>query len=268
LARRYRIKARQLGFELLPLFGLVVIWEAFSWFLGPGRLPGPALTLSSLFGSALHDPIITAQGGDGYLPHVVSTLTHAIVGCVMGISTGLLLALCATLSRPTFWVLDSLAEIFRILPPLIFVPFVILISGSLMVAGLLVGEVVTIGIYSATSTCIYSLNALAALPAEYLALGTLLGAGRFRRLSSIQLPAIMPSLIGPVRIIVPASLGIAVVVEYLAAPVGIGRVMYFAQSFSRVDLILVGVAWVMLLALALDYLISLVSKRILRWTRA
>jgi ABC-type nitrate/sulfonate/bicarbonate transport system permease component len=268
LSRRYHVKARQLGFELLPLSGLVVLWQAVSWILGSGRLPGPALTLASLFGSALHDPVIAAQGGNGYLPHVVSTLTHAIVGCVIGISTGLLLALCATLSRPTFWVLDSVVEIFRILPPLIFVPFVILISGSLLMFGLLVGEVVTIGIYSATSISIYSLNALAALPAEYLALGTLLGAGRFKRLSSIQLPAIMPSLVGPVRIIVPVSLGIAVVVEYLAAPVGIGRVMYFAQSFSRVDLILVGVAWVMLLALVLDYAISLVSKRILRWTRA
>jgi ABC-type nitrate/sulfonate/bicarbonate transport system permease component len=137
-----------------------------------------------------------------------------------------------------------------------------------VVVGLLVGEVVTISVYSATSICIYSLNALAALPAEYLAMGTLLGAGRLRRMSSIQLPAIVPSLIGPVRIIVPVSLGIAVVVEYLAAPVGIGRVMYFAQSFSRVDLILVGVAWVMLLALVLDYAISLVSRRILSWTKA
>jgi ABC-type nitrate/sulfonate/bicarbonate transport system permease component len=259
-------KALRLGFELLPLLGFVAIWQVASWLLGPGRLPGPTLTVVMLLESAFHDPIIAAQGGQGYLPHVASTLTHAVVGCGIGISIGFSLALCATLSRPTLWILDSLAEILRILPPLIFVPFVILISGSLLVMTLLVGEVITIAMYSAASISVYSLSALAALPSEYVNLGTLLGAGRLRNLINVQLPAIIPSLIGPVRVIVSVSLGIAVVVEYLAAPAGIGRVMYFAQSFSRVDLILVGVTWVMLLALTLDFGISLVSKRVLRWT--
>lgn len=259
-------KAYRFGLEFVPLLVFVAIWEITSLLFGSGRLPGPILTLSSFFGSILHDPIIATQGGDGYLPHVGHTLAHALAGCGIGISIGFSVALCATLSRPTFWILDSLAEIVRILPPLIFVPFVILISGSLVVTNLLVGEVVTIAIYSAASIIVYSLSAAAVIPSEYLAMGSLLGAGRLRRMISIQLPAILPSLVGPLRVIVSVSLGIAVVTEYLAAPAGIGRVMYFAQSYSRVDLILVGVVWVLLMALVLDLGISLASKRVLRWT--
>jgi ABC-type nitrate/sulfonate/bicarbonate transport system permease component len=254
--------------ELIPFLGLISVWQLSSWFLGSWRLPSPQTIVISFWESALQDPIILAQGGGagGYLPHAISTLLHTVVACSIGVSVGMLAALGMALSRPTLWIFDSVLEIVRVLPPLILVPFAVLIFGFFQMGGLLLGEVIIIALYASLSIGIYTLSALSSLPYEYNALGKLLGAGRIRRLLTIQLPGIIPSLIGPLRIIVSLGLGIAVVIEYLSAPVGIGRVMYFAQAFYRIDLIFVGIIWAVLSVLVLDLIISLASSLLLPWT--
>jgi NitT/TauT family transport system permease protein len=79
------------------------------------------------------------------------------------------------------------------------------------------------------------------------------------------MPAILPELLGAMRVTVVTSIGIAVVVEYLAMPAGVGRVMKFAASFSRIDLLMVGIIWAVIITLFVDAIISLLSRHFLRW---
>jgi ABC-type nitrate/sulfonate/bicarbonate transport system permease component len=251
------------GREAILLIGLCVAWAACAWLVGPERLPGPVRTIAALFRTALHDRVIEAQSGEsaGYLPHVVSTLYRAGVGYGIGIASGLLLAMATSPFRPTYWLFDTTIEVFRVVPPLIFVPFAAILCGPSYAV-----EVVSVAIYSGLSMSLYASSALASVPDEYVALGRLLGAGRLRILLNVKLPAILPHLVGPARVIASLGMGIAVVAEYLAVPKGIGRVMNFAVPYARADLILVGVVWTVLLVLLLDAIISLTARFLLRWT--
>jgi ABC-type nitrate/sulfonate/bicarbonate transport system permease component len=219
--------------------------------------------MSLLFQSALHDPVIRAQNGGagGYLPHVVSTFLRAGAGYGIGIVSGLILAMATSQIRPLFWMFDTSIELFRVVPPLIFVPFAVLLCGPSYAV-----VIVSVAIYSGLAMGMYALSALANVPDEFVALGRLLGAGRLRLLLKVRFPAILPHLVGPLRVIASLGVGIAVVAEFLAAPMGIGRVMNFAMSYGRADLILVGLVWTVLLVLLLDAGILLASRFLLPWT--
>jgi ABC-type nitrate/sulfonate/bicarbonate transport system permease component len=83
---------------------------------------------------------------------------------------------------------------------------------------------------------------------------------------TIQLPAILPHLLGPVRLVVAFSIGISVVAEYLASPTGIGRVMKYSMAFANVGLIMVGVLWAVALAFVFDAMTVFTIGAFTRWT--
>ena len=82
----------------------------------------------------------------------------------------------------------------------------------------------------------------------------------------VQVPAVLPELLGALRVTSVMSLGIAIVVEYMVSPQGIGRVMKFAISYSSVDLILVGIIWAIAIAYLIDFILVLIFAYVLRWS--
>lgn len=251
-------------YSLLPFAMIAVVWELSAAALGPTRCPGMGLTFSRLIESFLYEPIIEAQGGgsNGFAPHLGATLAGFSSGFVGGSSFGFLAALIMVQFRKLLLLVEPALEFLRALPPLLVVPFAVVLCRSNDVL-----EAVTISAYSMFSVCVYTLNSLGNLPPSYTQLASLLGARQPRLTMDVQIPAVMPELVGGLRVTAALSLGIAVVVEYLAVPQGLGRVMKYAISYSRIDLIVVATIWVILLALIFDTILSVVFRIVLRWTR-
>jgi NitT/TauT family transport system permease protein len=246
-----------------PILLLFLGWGCAYLVLGRGLLPGPVSALHLLLASALSDPIISAQGGGswGYAPHVFSTLWHVLLGAGGGILAGVTLSLLAAQWPLWLTAADTLLETIRTIPPLIFVPFAaIAFSGSDLV------QLVSVAVYATLMTSVYTLTAIGNLQPNLLQLSTLLGANKYRRTITVQLPAILPWLIGPVRFVLAFSLGISVVAEYLASPTGIGRVMKYVMALSDISLIMVGVLWTVALAFLLDGITVLSFSVFIRWT--
>jgi ABC-type nitrate/sulfonate/bicarbonate transport system permease component len=243
---------------------MAVFWQSCSVIVGANRCPGIFQTLTTLVQSLFQEPIIEAQGGgsDGFCPHLLATIAGFSGGFTGGIIIGYLVALAMAQFKPLSLLIEPALEFFRALPPLLVIPFAILLCKSNDSL-----QAFTVGIYSAFSICVYTLNAIANIPPNYLDLAKLLGAPRLRSVLDVQVPAIMPELLGALRVTAALSLGISVVVEYMAAPQGLGRVMKFAISYSRIDLIMVSAIWVVLIALLVDAAISLIFKLSLHWTK-
>jgi ABC-type nitrate/sulfonate/bicarbonate transport system permease component len=260
MSRSSRFRAVLPGVTLVAC--AVATWQLATAALGADRLPGVPATLRGFVQSVFSEPIIEAQGGGpgGYWPHAMATLRNTLAGVLGGAALGVLASLLTVQWRPVMAVYDSIVEIVRVLPPLILIPFAILLSDS---ADRI--ELTVVALYSALSMSLYTIGACAALPPEYSQMARLLGAGRLRNAFSVQLPAILPSVIGPLRVNAALGTGICVVCEFLAVPKGIGRVMKFALSFYRVDLILVGVLWAILCVLVVEALVSLLCRPFLRW---
>jgi ABC-type nitrate/sulfonate/bicarbonate transport system permease component len=213
--------------------------------------------------SAVFDTTILAQGGGsyGYSIHVFSTFWHVLAGAGGGILAGVMLSVVASQWPLISTAVNTLFDAIRVVPPLIFVPFsAIVFSGSDMV------QFVSVAVYAALMMSVYTFAAIESIPKTFFQMATLLGAGRFRRMYTIQLPAILPHLLGPVRLVVAFSIGISVVAEYLASPTGIGRVMKYSMAFANVGLIMVGVLWAVALAFVFDAMTVFTIGAFTRWT--
>jgi NitT/TauT family transport system permease protein len=156
-----------------------------------------------------------------------------------------------------------LLEFLRAVPPLILVPLALTLLPPMALT-----EVLIIGVYAALAQFTYSVEASKNVPVHFLDLAQVMGARGTRLTIDVLVPATLPELLGAMRVTVVTSMGIAVVVEYVAMPAGIGRVMNFAASFSRIDLIIVGIMWAAVITLVVDAALNLVSRWCLRWNRS
>jgi ABC-type nitrate/sulfonate/bicarbonate transport system permease component len=248
---------------LTPLVVFLALWQLASAALGEDKLPGLKETALAFVGSVGKSSIIEAQGGGsgGFLPHVYATFRNFSAGLLAGIVAGFVLALFIFQFKLVGEVLDPVLEMFRVLPPLIVVPFLLVIFPANDFTQVLIA-----GIYSAYSICIYTLNSLQNIERNYLQMADLLGSGVLQKVWKVEVPAVMPEFVGALRVTSPLTLGIVIVAEYLGSPLGIGRALKFATSYSRVDLIVVGIIWVIILATLVDVVLAVSFKFILRWS--
>lgn len=249
--------------SVLPIVAFLILWQVFSLILGNDRLPGIKESSIAFVSTISESRIIEDQGGgaNGYLPHVLATLYNFSQGLFAGLVVGGIVALLIDQNEVVRGLLDPVLEMFRVLPPLILVPFILVLFHTTNKTQILIAT-----LYSAYSICIYTLNGLQNIDRSYLWIADLNGSSRLQKAIKVQVPAVMPELIGALRITSPLTLGIVIVAEYLAAPVGIGRVLKFAISYSRIDLIIVGIVWVVIISILIDCLIVVILNYSLRWS--
>ena len=262
LRRPRQSKLIRMAVCALPFIVVPLIWELGSNVWGSSVLPSFVETLHLFVNSTFHDAIISSQGGGrgGYLPHVAATFVHVLTGVSLGTLTGVFAALALHYAPRIREYFEPLLEAVRVVPPLILVPFVLLVVGPTELA-----QFIVCGLYVALTVFIYAVNALENVTSEYWVIARINRASQWQTLSTVAMPAILPELIGGVRISIATALGIVVVGEYLGAPSGIGRVLKFALSFARIDLILVGVVWTAILGLVLDTLVNTLLRRTTKW---
>jgi ABC-type nitrate/sulfonate/bicarbonate transport system permease component len=246
----------------VPLIAFVAAWQLLSVMLGQDILPSPAEVARLWVTHALDDAVIRSQGGGdhGFLPHAGLTMARVAGGVTIGTVTGV--AMGGALFEWSAWrrAVEPLLESLRVIPPLILIPLVLVLLGPTETA-----QVVVCATYAALSMLVHTLNALRNVPRAYWVIAHMHRASRWQRLRTVALPAALPELLGGIRISLALGLGIVIVSEYLGAPDGIGRVLKFTLSFARVDLLLVGLVWAVLIGLLFDQVFSQILLRHIRW---
>lgn len=245
-----------------PVLVLLAGWQLVALALGSDIVPGVGEVAALLLTHALSDPIIRSQGGGehGFLPHVLITTARVAAGVGAGAMVGA--ATAAALFQWPRWrqSVEPLIETLRVIPPLILIPFVLILMGPTEVA-----QIAVCALYSALSMLVHTLNALRNVPAAYWIIARMQGASRWQMLWTMAWPAALPELLGGIRISLALALGIVIVCEYLGAPDGIGRVLKFALSFARIDMLLVGLVWAALIGLLFDRAVSHAIRRRTLW---
>jgi len=258
VARVIRVRA----YCAAPLVAFVAVWQFLSILLGQDILPRPAEVVQLWATHALDDAVIRSQGGGnyGFLPHAALTMARVAGGVAIGTATGIVLA--GVLFQWSSWRrgIEPLLESLRVIPPLILIPIVLVLLGPTEPA-----QVVVCAVYAAMSMMVHTLNALRNVPGSYWVIAHMHHASRWQTLQTVALPAVLPELLGGIRISLALGLGIVIVSEYLGAPDGIGRVLKFTLSFARVDLLLVGLVWAALIGVLFDQVISQALMRRNRW---
>jgi NitT/TauT family transport system permease protein len=176
-------------------------------------------------------------------------------------ASGFCLAITVFHWRRATKALSAVLEIWQIVPPLIVIPIALSIAGTSQLAQFIAGST-----YAFVASIALTTGALQRTPDSYVALARLAGARRWWITRNVFSPVVLIESFGSLKLIGAFTLGIIIVLEYLAAPSGIGRVMKFAMSYHSIELLMVGVLWAILIGMSFDFAIDCLSRRFLRWT--
>jgi ABC-type nitrate/sulfonate/bicarbonate transport system permease component len=257
-----RDRAASAGLALLGAILVFGLWAAASAWVGETRLPSPVTVAISFFSTITSSPEIKLQGGgsDGFLPHVLATAWHFLLGTLSGVAlAGFGLVLAARF--PLFaQALDPFVSILRSIPPLALAPFLILWFGTATI-----GQASLVAFYVFVMIYPPGVAAVARVEPALIGFASTLGASRTVKAREIILPAIVPAIAGPLQVAVSWSWGLVVVGELLGARQGIGKLLAGFVPITATDLTMAGIMWILLMAVASEAVLTFLLRRATRW---
>ncbi|SKA32121.1 NitT/TauT family transport system permease protein [Enhydrobacter aerosaccus] len=226
-----------LGLVVWHLAAVVVVRD-------PVLLPGPLATAQVLI-RYLSTPY--PADGETLIGHALVSMARVLagfaVGSIIGIAVGALMAGI----RGFRAMVDPFIEITRPLPPLAFVPVLIVWFG--------IGEAPKIILIAAGVVPVMAISTAAGLDGvsnDMLNCARCLGASEWYTMLHVRIRAAMPQIITGMRLSVGLSWTSIVAVEMIAATAGLGFVILQAGQFLNTSLIFSGILIIAALGLAID----------------
>jgi len=193
------------------------------------------------------------------LEHIGISLQRVFVGFVVGALVGLTLGSLVGLSRLADGLLAPTVGAARAVPSLAWVPLLILYLGF--------GEdskvtLVAIGAVFPVYTTVA--GALRHVDPHLVELGRAYGFHGLRLLLTVQLPAVIPSIVSGLRLALAQSWLFLVAAELLGASVGLGFLLIESQNNGRVDRLFFAIILLAVLGKITDALIGVLERYLLR----
>jgi NitT/TauT family transport system permease protein len=106
---------------------------------------------------------------------------------------------------------------------------------------------------------------ITALPREQIAKAQTLGASSWQLILRVALPQAMPRLIQAVRLSLGPAWVFLISAEAIASDIGLGYRIFLVRRYLSMDIILPYVAWIALLAILIDLMLTWCSRRLFPW---
>lgn len=244
--------ARSLGPVVLGAVVFVAVWQVLV-VVGnypPYILPGP-LTVARRF--------VTAWTDGTMAPHATTTLQEIVLGFTAGLAAGLVVGYSLARSRMVTLVLSPYLVAAQSTPILALAPLLVLWFGY----GLL-SKVIICALIVFFPVAIATLVGLRTVDARLLELGRSLRATRRQVLTSLEIPAALPSIMGGVRVGITLAIVGAIVGEWVAADKGLGYLINLARaSLFDIPLMFATLLTIALVGVALYGVTVLVERRLI-----
>lgn len=250
--RRRRRPSGRIWIRIAPLLVLAGIWVYLSEVqkVDPLFLPSP--------GDLVHRfNVMRPQLPSATFYSLRVILGGFAIGCTSGILVGLGMAFSRTFREASEWIINAI----RPVPIFALIPIFLLWFGIGMTSQLLL---VAFGCF--VILVVSTAEAIKNVPQIYVRAAQTLGASRIRLYRTVIVPAIVPELIGAIRVAAAASFGLDVAAELIGAQNGLGHLMINSQLYLQTDGIVVIIVIFSLLAFLLDRLILAVSGRLTAWS--
>ncbi|WP_199231954.1 MULTISPECIES: ABC transporter permease [unclassified Azospirillum] len=235
------------------LLGMWTLSSHFGW-LPAQILPAPdqvAATLADL-----------ADSGDLWF-HTRISLLRVVEGFALGGAAGLLLGIAMGLSRRVRWTVEPLFTALAQVPPLGWIPVLMLLVG--------IDEGLKLLIIAKAALIPVALNThkgIRNVPDSLREVGSVLTFGPWATLTRIVLPAAVPSIFTGIRYGLTSAWLALVAVELLASSEGLGYLMVWGRQLFQLDMVIAAMLVVGLIGFALDWTLSRVERRLQRWELA
>ena len=182
----------------------------------------------------------------------IALVISAVIGLSMGLAIGVLPYLRAAIA--------PFVAAVSLIPPLAILPILFIVVG--------LGEVakVTLIVIGVAPVIVRDLAMRAAeLPNEQIIKAQTLGASTWQLVLRVVLPQLWPRLIDALRLCLGSAWLFLIAAEAIASTEGLGYRIFLVRRYLAMDVILPYVAWITLLAFAMDWVLKVLRARLFAW---
>lgn len=242
---------------------VLVAWLVVSLFVEDIKVPSPLRVFRGFLTSPFYDPKIAWHGGGtrGFAPHLLYTARNYFIATSAGIFLGIGVGLLMGWSKRILDLLEPPLEILRTIPSLAALPFFLMWFGPSAMS-----QIALIIFYCFLMIVINTLNAVRNVNPTYRNFAFTLGATRGQVFRTVVLPAIVPELLGGIRVALAVSWGIVVVAELMGSFLGVGKLFLIFIPYFYSTGIFVGIIWILLFATITDMVfMRVIHPPITKW---
>ena len=214
------------------------------------------------------DEVLTQIGvvyRDGYAgaslsEHILASLLRIVVAAAIGIGIGIPVGLLMGLNRWAKGILDTPIEFYWPLPPLSYLPLMIIWLG--------IGEtskITLLVLAMFAPICLSAQAGVRSLPLERVNAARSLGANRLQLFLNVVLPSALPEILTGIRIAFGIGWGTLVAAELIASTRGIGFMIMSASQFLATDVVFVGIGIIAVCAFAFSAAIRILEAVLVPW---
>lgn len=183
-------------------------------------------------------------------------LAGTAIGLVAGVGIGLLLSA----NRVIRSLLEPSILIIRTVPLLALIPLFLTWFG-----GAEIGNILYVAFAVFSMLVVNTIEAVYNVPLVQRQYAQTLGATTWRLYRTIIIPAIIPELVGGIRVVIGLSWAIVLAAEYLAAQSGLGRIMILSEQYLFTGRMVVIAVLFMIYSIALNALFVRWARHVTRW---
>jgi taurine transport system permease protein len=250
-------KASTVGVSILTALVLIALWEVTSMLrLVPHLfLPSPAEVWTAAQ-SVFEDGYANATLWE----HVGASLSRILIAATIAVGLGVPIGLLMGLNRWVKGVLDTPIEFYWPLPPLAYLPLMIIWLG--------IGEASKITLLALAMFAPIVLSAQAGVRSvtqERVNAALSLGATRWQLLREVVFPSALPEILTGMRIALGVGWSTLVAAELIAATRGVGYMIMSASEFLATDVVFLGIGIIAACAFAFSFAMRRLEAWLAPW---
>jgi taurine transport system permease protein len=250
-------EGRSTAISVVTMLSIFALWWAAShlgW-MPPLFLPTPETVLSRLWESARGDltdaPLATHFGWSMF-----RVFTAFFLACLTAIPVGIAMGV----SRIARGVFDPPIEFYRPLPPLAYLPLIIIWFGIDELS-----KVLLIYLACFAPLAMSARAGVRSVSQEQIHAAYSMGASKWQVIRHVIIPAAMPEILTAMRISIGFGWTTLVAAEMVAATHGLGQMVLNASNFLRTDIVIMGIVVIGTIAYLFDLLMRYVERLVVPW---
>ena len=244
--------------SIITTVSLLALWyistDVYQW-VRPIVFPAPTAVINKFIDTALE-----GYGNDLLLDHIGWSMYRVFSAFFLGAITGIPLGILIGVNRYIRGVFDPLIEFYRPIPPLAYLPLVIIWFGIDESA-----KIIIIYLAVFAPMVLNTRAGVRSVAIEQIHAAYSMGATRRQILTQVILPGAMPEILTGMRIGIGFGWTTLVAAELLAAEQGLGFVINAAANFLQTSVVVMGIIVIGAIAFCFDLFMRYLERTIVPW---
>lgn len=246
--------------KLLPVITMIVFvvtWQLAVNFklIDQSKLASPV----DIWNAFLFKLSNTGPDGSTLFQNILASLQVSLTGLLLGILIGVPLGLLMGWYKLFDRFINPIFEIVRPIPPVAWIPLLIIWVGLGLQAKALIIFVTTF-----VPCVINSHTGVRMTPKVLINVYKTFGASDFYIFTHVAIPSSVPMIFAGMRLALGLSWSTLVAAEMLSASAGLGYMMNMARNYGRIDIVLLSMLVIGVIGYLLTLLFGILEKRIVK----